>query len=352
METVLVPIDVLRGFLNDIFSVLGCDRDNANGIADGLIEADLRGHRIQGTDHIYSIVNDLKAGRLNGRARPRVVKQTLATAQVDGDGGAGHVGGCFAVDIAIEKAKTAGIASVGLVRAGDIFMVGAYVERIARAGLVGMAFTNTMPARVHPAGGIDPVLGTNPIGFAFPMRDADPIIVDLATSTSAVGHVRIASYGGVPIPPGIAIDRNGTPTTDAAQALAGALTPLGGHKGFGLALAAALLSGPMIGAALGSALKTQMAASGHIPERGHLFVAISPAAYGDDGIYRQRTRDYFDEIKRSRKAAGVAEILIPGERSMRQREKSLAGGVELLVEVWNQTAEIARGLGLEPPSLN
>jgi LDH2 family malate/lactate/ureidoglycolate dehydrogenase len=331
---------------------LGCDHDNAISIAEGLIEADLRGHRIQGTDHIYSIVRDLKAGRLNGRARPSITRQTVATAQVDGDGGAGQVGARFAVDIAIEKARNAGVASVGLVRAGDIFMVGAYVERMARAGLVGMAFTNTTPARVHPAGGIDPVLGTNPVGFAFPVLGADPIIVDLATSTTAVGHVRIASYSGTAIPPGVAIDRHGTPTTNPAQALAGALTPLGGHKGFGLALAGALLSGPMVGAVVGSPLQAQMAASGQIPQRGHLFITIDPAAYGDADICREQAQNYIDEIKGSRKAMGVEEILIPGERSMRQRQKSFANGVELLIEVWNNTIEIARELGLKPPSLN
>jgi len=346
-----VPADVLRDFLNRIFVALGCDAENASIIVDGLVEADLRGHRIQGTDHIYSIVADLKAGRLNGRARPRIARQTAATAQIDGDGGGGHVGGRFAVDVAVEKAKIAGVAAVGLVRAGDIFMLGAYVERIARAGLVGMAFTNTVPTRVHPAGGIDPALGTNPIGLAFPTFDGDPVIMDLATSTSAVGHIRIASYSGTPIPSGVAIDQSGAPTTDAMRALAGALTPLGGHKGFVLGLAGALLSGPMIGADLGSKLKAQTAASDQIPERGHFFLAVEPAAFGDLESYRQRTRDYLAELKSGRKAPGVSEIQIPGERSMRQRRRSLATGVDMLDSVWLHTIDIARQSGVEAPAL-
>jgi L-2-hydroxycarboxylate dehydrogenase (NAD+) len=350
VKTILVSVDVLRGLLNDIFVALGCDKHNAECIVKGVIEADLRGHRIQGTDHIYSIVNDLKAGRLNGKARPRVIRETGATALVDGDGGAGYVGGHFAVDVAVDKARAEGIASVGLVRAGDIFMVGAYVERIARASLVGIAFTNTTPVRVHAAGGIDPVLGTNPIGFACPMPDADPIIVDLATSASAVGHIRIASYDGSPIAPGIAIDKDGNQTTDAASALAGALTPLGGHKGFGLALAGAILSGSMIGALLGGELKQQTTQSGKIPERGHLFIAIDPSAYGDAETFLHRTRRYVDEIKASRKAVGIEEILMPGERSMHQRAKSLSNGIEMLSDVWTHTIEIAQSLGLQPPA--
>jgi ureidoglycolate dehydrogenase (NAD+) len=351
LKTITVPVDVLHHFLKRIFIALGCDAENASIITDGLIEADLRGHRIQGTDHIYSIVADLKAGRLNGRARPHVARQTAATAQIDGDGGGGHVGGRFAVDVAVEKAKIAGVAAVGLVRAGDIFMLGAYVERIARTGLVGMAFTNTVPTRVHPAGGIDPAIGTNPMGFAFPTFDDDPVIMDLATSTSAVGHIRIASYSGAPIPSGVAIDQNGVPTTDAMQALAGALTPLGGHKGFALGLASALLSGPMVGADLGSKLKAQTVASNQIPDRGHFFVAIDPATFGDLQFYRQRVREYLGELKSGRKALGISEIQIPGERSMRQRRRSLATGIEMLESVWQHTIDIARQSGVEAPAL-
>lgn len=350
MKTINISADVLRGFLVKIFSALGCDEQNATGIAEGVIEADLRGHRIQGTDHIYSIVADFKAGRLNGRARPRVARETAATAQIDGDGVEGHVGGRFACDIAIKKAKESGAASVGLVRAGDIFMVGAYVERIARAGLIGIACTNATPVRVHPPGGIDPMLGTNPIGFGFP-TEGEPIIIDFSTSTSPVGHVRIASYNKGAIPPGIAIDREGRPTTDSIEALAGAFTPLGGHKGFALGLAVALLSGPMVGGVLGATLKEQMGKSSQIPDRGHWFMAIDPGAYGDTGTFRQRVSDHAHEIKSGRKAPGVAEILIPGERSLRQRKESLASGIEMLADVWKHTVEIARDLGIDPPTL-
>ena len=204
---ITIPVDTLRDFLARIFEAAGCDAENARMNAQGVVEADLHGHHIQGTDHIYSTVRELRAGRLNGRAKPKIVSETTATARVDGDGGTGHVTGVFATDIALRKAHKAGIGAVGLVGGGDIFMLGYYVEKIARAGLVGMTFTNTFPIRVHPAGGIDPLLGTNPLAFGFPVADKDPVIVDLSTSTSAIGHVRIASYSNAPIPPGIAIDR-------------------------------------------------------------------------------------------------------------------------------------------------
>jgi LDH2 family malate/lactate/ureidoglycolate dehydrogenase len=350
MKTITMPIQTLRGFLEQIFIAAGCDSENAHITADGMIEADLRGHRIQGTDHMYSVVADLRAGRLNGRAQPRIKLQSPATALVDGDGASGHVAGRFAVDIAIDKARKAGVAAVGLIRCGDIYMVGAFVERITGAGLVGLTFTNTFPTWVHPAGGLDPMLGTNAMGFGFPVSDQDPVIVDLATSASAVGHVRLASYQNEQIPEGIAIDKDGQPTTDAKRALEGAMKPLGGHKGFGLGLACALLSGPLIGGVLGRKLKEQMTSCGQIPQRGHLFLAIDPAAFGGMETYLTQTKQCISDIKLSRKAPGVEEILIPGERSARKRRHSLANGVELREDVWQHTIEIGRTLGIEPPT--
>jgi LDH2 family malate/lactate/ureidoglycolate dehydrogenase len=350
-ETITIPVNSLRDFLARIFEAAGCDAENARANAQGVVEADLRGHHIQGTDHIYSTVRELRAGRLNGRANPRIVKETAATARVDGDGGTGHVTGIFATEIALRKAREAGIGAVGLVGGGDIFMLGYYAEKIARAGLVGMVFTNTFPIRVHPAGGIDPLLGTNPLAFGFPVAGQDPIVVDLATSTSAIGHVRIASYSNAPIPPGIAIDRQGIPTLDAQTALEGALTPLGGHKGFALGLAVGLLSGPVIGALIGSELTQAITAGKGERSRGHLFIAIDPAAFGDAASYERRTAAYLSELKSSRKAPGVTEIRIPGERGHREKKKAIRNGVALSTSIWNNTLKIAGELGVEPPRL-
>jgi LDH2 family malate/lactate/ureidoglycolate dehydrogenase len=351
-DTITIPMDILRGFLSRIFEAAGCDPENARMNAIGVIEADLHGHHIQGTDHIYSTVRELRAGRLNGRAKPTIVKETSATARIEGDGGTGHVTGVFAAEVAIRKAREAGIGAVGLVGGGDIFMLGYYVEKIARAGLVGMTFTNTHPVRVHPAGGIDPLLGTNPLAFGFPVAGQDPIIIDFATSTSAIGHVRIASYSNAPIAPGIAIDRQGKPTTNAKEALDGALTPLGGYKGFALGLAVGLLSGPVIGAVIGAELSQALTDGRGERCRGHMFIALDPAAFGEASLSEQRIAAYLSELKSSRKAPGVAEIRIPGERGQRLKKESARKGVTLLASIWRNTLKIASELGVEPPHLS
>lgn len=350
-ETITIPVDKLRDFLTRIFEAAGCDPENARLNAIGVVEADLHGHHIQGTDHIYSTVRELRAGHLNGRAKPKIVRETAATARVDGDGGTGHTTGLFATELAMRKAREAGIGAVGLVGGGDIFMLGYYAERIAREGLVGMIFTNTHPVRVHPAGGIDRLLGTNPLAFGFPVASQDPVIIDFATSTSAIGHVRIASYSGASIPSGIAIDRDGNATTDANAALEGALTPLGGHKGFALGLAVALLSGPVIGAVIGAELSQAIAEGEAERRRGHLFVALDPAAFGNAALSEDRTAAYLKLLKSSRKARGVTEIRTPGERGHQLKRKALEDGVTLLASIWANTVKIAADLGVAAPRL-
>jgi LDH2 family malate/lactate/ureidoglycolate dehydrogenase len=349
--TITIKQDVLHNFLVRIFRAAGCTAENAKLCANGAVDADLHGHYIQGTDHIYSTVRELRAGRLNGRAKERVTHETAAAARIDGDGGPGHVTGMTATKLAIKKAKGAGIGAVALVGGGDIFRLGYYAEVMADAGVVGIVFTNTHPMRVHPSGGIDPLLGTNPIAFGFPVAGANPIIVDLATSNSAIGHVRLASYTGAPIPAGIAIDREGNPTTDARKALDGALTPLGGHKGFALGLAVGLLSGPVIGAVIGERLKEALAEGTGERKRGHLFVAIDPAAFGvrDSAA---RTAKYAAELKASRKSKGTSEIVMPGERGHRKKIDYERHGIPLARSIWDSTLKIASDLDIEPPKLS
>ena len=348
--TLTIPAATLSKFLAEIFKAAGCDDNTAAQCAEGAVDADLHGHHIQGTDHIYSTVANLRGGRLNGRPTPRVTHETTATARIDGDGGPGHVTGLMATELAIAKARQHGIGAVALVGGGDIFRLGYYVERIAYTGLVGIVMTNTHPMRVHVPGGIEPIMGTNPVAFAFPRAEDDPIVVDLATSTSAIGHVRLASYTDAPIPGGVAIDRDGKATTSALAALDGALTPLGGHKGFAIGLAVGLLSSTVIGAAVGEQLRAAIAMNDGERNRGHLFIAIDPAAFGA-ADQAERTAAYAHELKRSRKADPTERIVMPGERGAERKRTYARDGIPLPVSVWENTKKIARELGVAPPEL-
>jgi LDH2 family malate/lactate/ureidoglycolate dehydrogenase len=347
-----VPVPVLQDLLEHLLIAAGCSPANARITAEGFLDADIRGLALQGLDHIWTTLGDLRMGRMNGGAEPRVVRETAATALVDGDAGPGQVGGRFAVEVAIRKTRESGACVVGLQGAGDVFRLGGYAERIAAEGLVGLAMTNSIPPRVHPFGGIDPMLGTNPLCVAIP-TGGEPILLDMATSASAVGHIRLAGYHGTPIPPGIAIGLDGMPTTDAAKALGGAISPLGGGpKGYGLGLCVALLAGPLVGGLLGRALNDTLQGdhqgSAH---RGHLFVAIDPGAFGDPATFRRAVDAYVAEIRSSRRAPGTEAILMPGEREAAERKRALAAGVRVYESVWKNTAKIAAELGVAMPRL-
>ena len=135
-------------------------------------------------------------------------------------------------------------------------------------------------------------------------------------------------------------------------ALDGALTPLGGHKGFALGLAVGLLSGPVIGAVIGNELKQAIVSGDGERRRGHLFVALDPAAFGEVSLSEQRTATYASELKSSRKAPGIAEIRIPGERGHRMKRDALERGVTLLTAIWANTLKIAAELDVEPPTIS
>ena len=346
-----VPVDVLRRLIERLLMAAGADGKSAEVAGDGYLEADLRGHPMQGLDHLYAILPRLKRGQVNGTPEPKVIKEGAAFAQIDGDLALGHYGAVVAVDLAIEKAKKSGCCAVGLVNADDIFMLGYYAHRFARAGMVGLVYTNAPGRNVRVTGGIEPVLGTNPFAIGVPTDGAYPVVLDMSISVRAQGVVRLASYGGDPLPDGLAIDKDGNPTTDAKAALEGALEPFSGHKGNGLGLLGALLAGPLIGTLVGKRLNEALEnPAAHERTRGHLFIAVDPAAFVDAAQFRKAVSAYVKEIKDSKKALGFDEILAPGERGLRQRDESLEKGAPIYESVWENTAKLAREYGVTMPN--
>jgi L-2-hydroxycarboxylate dehydrogenase (NAD+) len=347
--TRLVDVDVLRNLMERLLVAAGCGPETAATAANVFLEADLRGVGLQGLDHMPSMIRGLRKGTINPNGRPRIVKEGEAFVLVDGDRGPGQAAAIFAVDLAVRKAAQAGCCAAGIVNSSDIFMLGYYGERIARAGLIGLGFSDAAPL-VRPFGGIDRVLGTNPLVIAIPAAGDHPVLLDMATSAQSASRVRQAAYHDEDIPEANGVGPDGRPTVRASEVRAGAIGPLAGHKGFGLALCVGLLSGPLVGAATGQALRGwQSDGPGPAARKGHLFLAIDPAAFGDAAAFRSAVSAYVAEVKGSRKAAGIAEIRIPGERTFAARERSLREGVTIYEAVWKNTAELASELGVPMP---
>ena len=346
-----VEIEALRDLMIRLLVAAGCERSSAETCAAVFLDADLRGFGVQGLDHSHTLIRRLRAGEINVKGRPRVVKETESTILVDGDWGLGQVNALFAVDLLIEKARKVGCCAAGIVNTSDFFMAGHYGERIARAGLVGMVFSDSLPL-AHPHGGVERLLGTNAMVIAAPTAGEHPLVLDMSTTQLSSSRVRQAAYHDEEVPEGTGVDKDGNPTTRAWDIRnGGALAPLGGHKGFGLALCVALLAGPLVGAMVESAHRGWRDNTPEQPvPKGHFFLAVDPAAFGDPEAFKGKVSTYIDLIKASKKAPGVEEIRYPGERAFATRDRQMAEGtVELYEEVWSRIAELAEDLGVEMP---
>src|SRR5687767_7135414 len=215
----------------------GMKQDAARIVADHLVDANLCGHEFSSLPRVLAIAHEL--GRKPPPGEIRVVREGPSSAVIDGGDNIAYVVSIAAVDKAIEIATKNGVA---VVTAHNTWFSGRcayYVERAARQGFVAMHTTNTT-ARVAPYGGIDRLMGTNPIAIAFPGED-DPLVIDMSTAATTWGDVELARAKGETLPEGVAVNPQGRPTIDPAAALQGAFLAWGGHRGSALAVAIQLL---------------------------------------------------------------------------------------------------------------
>ena len=210
----------------------------------------------------------LKNGRAVGAARPKMVADKAAVCLIDNADGLPYESTAWAIEEVIQRARRNGIGFAGIRNSAHIGVLGIHVLKVAEAGMVGVAFTNS-PAAIPPWGGKKALFGTDPVAFAFPRKDADPIVVDLAMTTVTRGKIMVAMTKGEKIPQGWALDRHGKPTTDPKEAIeAGSLFPMGGAKGATLALAFELICAALTGAAIGPEADSFFSEQGTQPKIG------------------------------------------------------------------------------------
>jgi len=323
---VLVRREELLDLAKKIFMSKGVPEKDANMVSDALVEANLRGHDSHGVIRIPKWMAGLEAGAINPLCKVKTIRETAAGAILDGDRGLGPVVGVTASHIAVFKAKEAGICAVSVKRASHIGMLAYYPELMTKKGVIGICMTNTEPG-VAPFGGAEKVLGTNPIAIGIPSRN-NPLILDMSTSVVARGKIVLALEKGEAIPEGWAMNREGEITKDPREALDGALLPIGGPKGSGLAIIVDLLTGALAGAAVGKNVKGTFDME-HEGTKGDLFIAINPSTFTDFEAFLDRVEDLKDQIKRCKRAREVKEIFLPGEIEYITRERRMKDGVSL-----------------------
>ncbi|MFN4132772.1 MAG: Ldh family oxidoreductase [Candidatus Hadarchaeales archaeon] len=324
---------------------LNVPEEMAKVTAEVLAEGDARGFSSHGLLRLPYILRALKRGTIIPNPEIKIVRETAAAAMVDGGHGLGHPVAARGMKIAIEKAKRSGVGCVGIKNTNHFGIAGYYAEMATREGLVGIV-TTTTDALVHPWGGVEPVLGTNALAVGIPWKP-HPILLDMAMSVAARGKIVSAAKEGVEIPLGWAVDSEGKPTTDPRKAIAGALSPFGGVKGYGLTFVLEILAGPLVGGAAGREVVGTLEPVEGFSTKGDLLLAIDPRAFVEREEFLKNVERFVAEVKGSKRAVGVEEILVPGEPEFRTREKRLREGIPIADEVWEELGQMAKEMGVD-----
>ncbi|MDI6725712.1 MAG: Ldh family oxidoreductase, partial [Smithellaceae bacterium] len=245
-----VPADLLREAATLILKGLKAGDEEARVVAEGLVRADARGIDTHGVHLLTLMAERAAAGMIRIPTEVRLISDDAATTLLDGGNGFGQLAARQAMDISIEKAKTYGMGCCLVRNTNNIGILSLYSLQAARERMVGMVMSNAA-ASMSPWGGAEAMLGTNPLSIAIPGGKEPPVALDMSSTVVARGKIRRAARLKEPLSPGWALDEGGEPTTDAARALKGTLMPVGGPKGYGLALAVDLLAGLISGSKYG-----------------------------------------------------------------------------------------------------
>ncbi|HEY7246009.1 MAG TPA: Ldh family oxidoreductase [Xanthobacteraceae bacterium] len=342
--TIKLPADELRAVVARLFAAAGLQEEAAGRVAAGLVEADLEGVSSHGVMLTDMYIDRIRCRSVTTRTAGTVISDRDSAVVLDAGHALGQITGAQAMALAVDRAKKLG-AGVVAVRHG--FHFGAarrYAQRAAAEGCIGIAMCNTRPLMPAP-GGAERVVGNNPIAIALPAAGEIPIVLDMATSEAAMGKIRMAEKAREPIPATWAVAADGSPTTDAAQAIAGMLLPSGGPKGFGLAFVIDLMCGLLSGGAIGGEVTPLYGAPSRPYDCSHLFIAIDVAHFCDPAEFRARAAAAAEHIRSGKRAPGVAALFAPGEPEWRRRQTS-TDMVHLAPEVAAMLIRMGRELGV------
>ncbi len=344
--TGVVSAAELRTFCIDALTKVGVTEEDAETTADVLVTTDTWGVFTHGTKLLGNYIRRIRAGGIRADARPQIVAEGPGWATVNGGSGLGMVTSAFAMQTAIAKARACGIGYTGVFNSCHFGAAGYYASMAASEDMIGLAMANDTPSVTAP-GARGRVTGSNPLAYAVPTGSDMPILLDMATSTVAGGKVSAAHALGKLIPVGWVIDIEGRPTTDPEAFLAGgALTPMAGHKGYGLAILIETLSAILTGAAITRQVVSWIVGNPSVPTgHGAAFIAVNIAAMMPIGEFKRRVNAMARELRESPRAEGTDRVYLPGEIEWERRNKALVEGIILPDDVRLSLESLAQELG-------
>ena len=259
----------------------GASEENATPLANGIISAELEGIKSHGFHYLPIYCLHLQCQKVKGNAEPKIKVQSSVAFTVDADNGFAHRAINLGFKDLLPAARENGIASLAISNSYNCGVLGYHTQAIAKEKLIGIGFTNA-PASIAPAGGIKPVIGTNPISIAIHNEGKVKILIDQSASVVAKSEISVRAKSGESIPTGWAFGPDGKDTNDPNIALQGTMAPTGGYKGFGIGLFVEIMTACLTGANLGTEASSFADDKGAPPGTGQFFIAINPDKYSDD----------------------------------------------------------------------
>jgi L-2-hydroxycarboxylate dehydrogenase (NAD+) len=354
----MYSVEYLEKFTRQVFEKMGCSPGDAKMAADVFVRAELRGYASHGMIRIRDYYQLWQAGRINVRPDVRIVHESPSTAVVDGDGAIGMIAATKSMQIAIEKARTAGTGWVST-RGSNHYGYCAYYTMLALAhDMIGISMTIANPL-VAPTFSVSQMLGTNPISVAIPAGNYPPFVADFSTTAIARGKLAIAAKKGEKVPFGYVQDADGLPSDDpdiitrgGSMLTLGGTAEYGGHKGYALSAIVDIFSAVLSGANFGPFCPPSVA---YLPVKeekvgegtGHFFGAMRIDAFQKPEVFKSRMDKWIETFRAAKPARGHDRVLIPGDPERANEERIGREGINVIGPVQKEIKEIADALGIE-----
>lgn len=345
---VKVPKAELQDFVSQIFTCAGLDEEQSSTLARHLVLANLRGIDSHGVSRVAIYIDRLHRGLTNKKCELKAVRETASFALFDAQNASGIVAATKGMQIAVNKAKQTGIGVVGINHSNHCGMLADYTMYAAEHDCIALATTNA-PANMAPWGGKERFFGTNPLSYGIPAGEEEDIIFDMASSVVARGKIINAQKNGQTIPVGWAISREGNPTTDPTEALEGLVLPVGGHKGYGIAMLVDILSGLFTGAQYGPHIGDLYRNFERHQHAGQFFMVMRADLFQPLQIFKDRMDQMIREIRQVPLIEGVEQIYMPGEMERGMMDDRTKNGIPLSTQVVQEMVQVANRLHVYNP---
>jgi LDH2 family malate/lactate/ureidoglycolate dehydrogenase len=314
-------------------------------LADSLVTADLSGTHSHGVIRVPEYVKKLMVDGVDPKGVPEIASDRGSAIVVDGKNSMGQIGSTYAMNLAIERAKTTGVAIAVVRGSNHNGALSYYTELALEHGMIGFASTNALPT-MAPVGGVERILGIDPLAVSIPAAKEHPISYDAAFSGTSHGKIRVYAQKGLQLEEDWALDSNGIPTVDPMAAIDGLLRPIGGHKGASLAMIMGILSSMLSGAAYGTELG-DMDNGPVAGTDGHFFMALNIDFFVDRSDFIDRVDKAIQQVHTTKKVPGINRVWIPGEREHETRTINRKSGIPLSKDTLNDLIAIAESLRLD-----